>query len=74
MKQALGALERVISAFREFGLNPRSLSLSRLVNSVFTDLEDRKSDDHEDFVNESSKRNLQESRNTFSSHSSRYIH
>ncbi|KAK1429292.1 hypothetical protein QVD17_11498 [Tagetes erecta] len=72
VKQALGTLKRVISAFREIGLNPRSLSLSRLVNSVFTYLEDNKSNDHEYFVNESTKRNLQESRNTFSSHSSRY--
>ncbi|KAK9079237.1 hypothetical protein SSX86_000907 [Deinandra increscens subsp. villosa] len=70
--QALGTLEKVISAFREFGLNPRSLSLPRLINNVFTDLEDANPNDPKHLVNELTNRNSQESRSSFSSHSSRH--
>ncbi|KAI3822678.1 hypothetical protein L1987_10273 [Smallanthus sonchifolius] len=72
VNQALGTLEKAISAFREFGFDHRSLSVSRFVNNVFTDLEDNKSSDPKHFVNELTTKNSQESRNTFSSHSSRH--
>ncbi|KAD0020784.1 hypothetical protein E3N88_44910 [Mikania micrantha] len=70
VKQALGTLEKVISAFRDFGHNPRSLSISRLVNNVFTD-ENKSNDDKHD-VNELMKMNSPELRSSFSSHSSRH--
>ncbi|XP_076888906.1 uncharacterized protein LOC143539492 [Bidens hawaiensis] len=70
VSQALGTLEKVISVFREFGFNPRSLSFSRFINDVFTDLEDNKSNDSKHFVNEI--RNSQESRNSFSSRRARH--
>ncbi|XP_076953765.1 uncharacterized protein LOC143627947 [Bidens hawaiensis] len=71
VSQALGTLEKVISVFREFGFNPSSLSFSRFINDVFTDLEDNKSNGSKHFVNEI--RNSQESRNSFSSRRARYI-
>lgn len=73
VNQALGTLEKVISIFRDFGFNPRSLSLSRFVNNVFADLEENKSNSSKHFVNEPTVRNSQESSNSFSGHSSRYI-
>lgn len=72
VNQALGTLEKVISIFRDFGFNPRSLSLSRFVNNVFADLEENKSNSSEHFVNEPTVRNSQESSNRFSGHSSRH--
>lgn len=72
VKQALGTLEKVISVFREFGFNPRSLSLSRFTNNVFAELEDHKTNDSKLSVaptNDFTVRTSQ--RNSFSSHSSR---
>ncbi|KAD5508545.1 hypothetical protein R6Q59_030809 [Mikania micrantha] len=71
VNQALGTLEKVISVFREFAFNPRSLSFSRFVNDVFADLEDDKSNNSKHFVNELTARNS-ESRNSFSSRFSRH--
>lgn len=74
VKQALGTLEKVISVFREFGFNPRSLSFSRFTNNLFAELEDHKTNDSKRFVaptNEITVRTSQESRNSFSSHSFR---
>ncbi|XP_071697506.1 uncharacterized protein [Rutidosis leptorrhynchoides] len=72
VNQALGTLETVISIFREFAFNPRSLSLSRFVNNVFADLEENKLDGSRRFVTELPMRNSHESSNSFSGHSSRY--
>ncbi|XP_024987037.1 uncharacterized protein LOC112522180 isoform X1 [Cynara cardunculus var. scolymus] len=74
VKQALGTLEKVISVFRELEFNPRSLSLSRFTNNVFAELEDHKTNGSKRFVaasNEFTARTSQESRNSFSGHSSR---
>nr|XP_043632237.1 uncharacterized protein LOC122603548 isoform X3 [Erigeron canadensis] len=72
VNQALGTLEKVITIFREFGFNPRSLSFSRFVNNVFADLEDNKSYGSKHFVNELTARKSKGSRNSYSSHSSRH--
>ncbi|XP_076908226.1 uncharacterized protein LOC143564994 [Bidens hawaiensis] len=73
VKQALGTLETVISVFREIGFSPRSLSVSRFVNNVFTDLEDNKSsNDSKHLINELTRKDSQESRNSLLSHSSRH--
>lgn len=72
VNQALGTLEKVITIFREFGFNPRSLSFSRFVNNVFADLEENKSHGSKHFINELTVRNSQESRNSVRSHSSRH--
>ncbi|KAI7728689.1 hypothetical protein M8C21_019060 [Ambrosia artemisiifolia] len=72
VNQALGTLEKVISIFREFRFSTRSLSLSRSVNNVFTDLEDEKPNDHKLLVNKLTMRNSQESRDSLLSLSSRH--
>ncbi|XP_076952953.1 uncharacterized protein LOC143626903 [Bidens hawaiensis] len=72
VNQALGTLETVISVFREIGFSPRSLSVSRFVNNVFTDLEENKSNDHKHVVNELTRTGSQESRNSLLGHSSRH--
>ncbi|KAM0045388.1 putative START-like domain superfamily protein [Helianthus debilis subsp. tardiflorus] len=72
VNQALGTLEKVISIFREFRFSTRSLSLSRSVNNVFTDLEDDKSNGHKHLVNELTMRNSQESNGILLSHGSRH--
>lgn len=74
VNKALGTLEKVISVFREIQFNPRSLSLSRFVNNVFADLEENKSNDSTHFVKEFTVRNSKASRNSLSTHSSRYLH
>ncbi|KAJ9554850.1 hypothetical protein OSB04_009464 [Centaurea solstitialis] len=74
VKQALGTLEKVISVFREFGFNPRSLSLSRFTNNVFAELDDHKTNNSKLSVaptNGLTVRTSQESRNSFSCHNSR---
>ncbi|KAK9072724.1 hypothetical protein SSX86_009159 [Deinandra increscens subsp. villosa] len=72
VNQALGTLEKVITVFRDFAFNPRSLSFSRFVNDVFADLEDNKSSDSKHFVDELIARSRQESRNSFANHGSRH--